>query len=267
MDFENITSRENRLVKSLKKLMSSSSCRRENGLFVLEGLRLSCDAVQNGYSVETVIITENFADDIRLSELFCVAKQRVIMPESLFKFISDTVNPQGVMCTVKTPETLFSADSIRSGKYIMLENTADPANLGAIARTAEALGVSGLIVSSSGCDPFSPKSQRAAMGALLRLPIFLFNDCKSEIELLKQKGFTVYASVVSKKAESLLDVRFCDDSVVLIGNEANGLTDTAISSSDISLTINMKGRAESLNAAAAAAIIMWQMTKAGDPSQ
>ncbi len=261
VDFEIIESKENKLIKSVRKLVSSSSERREKGLFVLEGLRLCNDAAFNGYSIETLIVSSDFSEYIKIDRLYSLSKRCVKLPLSLFKTLCDTVNPQGVLCVVKIPLTVYSGvENINNGKYIMLENTADPSNLGAIARTAEALGISGLIMSSVSTDPFSPKAQRSGMGALLRLPIFVSRNITDDLNLLKSKGFLLYASVVSGDAKSLSSVSFCKDSIVLIGNEANGLTDETIKQCDEKVTIKMLGRAESLNAAAAAAIFMWQMT-------
>lgn len=260
MDFEIIESKDNKLIKSVRKLVSSAQDRKSEKLFVLEGLRLCNDAALNGYTLETLLISQNFKDVDKISKLMSLAKRRVMVPDALFKSLCDTVNPQGVLCVAKIPHTVSSIDEVNGGKYIMLENTADPANLGTIARTAEALGIKGLIISSKGTDPFSPKSQRAGMGALLRLPIYLSDDILTDISTLKNRGFTVFSSVVYSDAESLLRVTFPENSVVLIGNEANGLTSEAVTLSDRKVTIKMAGRAESLNAAAAAAIFMWQMT-------
>ncbi len=259
MDFEIIESKENKLIKSVRKLVSSSSERKKTNSFVLEGLRLCNDAAFNGYTVKTLIISEAFKEIDKIDELIKVSERCVKVPDSLFKTLCDTVNPQGVLCVVKIPVTVSGISALNGGKYIMLENTADPSNLGAISRTAEALGINGLIISSISTDPFSPKAQRSGMGALLRLPIFLTSDFLADIENLKQKGFTVFASVVNQNAESLSNVKFPQNSVVLIGNEANGLTNEAIELCDRKVTIKMPGRAESLNAAAAAAIFMWQM--------
>ena len=261
MDFEIIESKENKLIKSIRKLVASNSERKENGLFVLEGLRLCNDAAVNGYSIETLVVSDSFSDLDKISELCNVAKRRVRLSSPTFKSLCDTVNPQGVLCVVKIPDTVKCVEGLTSGKYVMLENTADPSNLGAIARTAEALGIDGLIVSSMSTDPFSPKAQRAGMGALLRLPIYISSNLMSDIAVLKGKGFKLFASVVSGEAESLSDIEFPESSIVLIGNEANGLTADVINQCDRSLTIKMSGRAESLNAAAAAAIIMWQMSE------
>lgn len=261
VEFSFISSKENKLIKSVRKLMSSARERKTTGTFVLEGLRLCADAAQNGYSVDTLIVSEALENSDRLKAIVSVAKQCVKVPESLFSYMCDTVSPQGVMCVVKIPETVGNIAEISRGKYIVLENTADPANLGTISRTAEALGLSGLIISSNGCDPFSPKAQRAGMGALLRLPIYLTNNLIDDLLMLKTKGFCTYASVVSNAECDVTKVDYPENCAVLIGNEANGLTPEAIAACEKLVTITMRGRAESLNAAAAASIIMWEMVR------
>lgn len=260
MDFERIESRENRLVKSVKALMSSAKERKSSKMFVLEGMRLCRDAVLNGYSVDTVIAAEDF-HDADTEKLFGTAKRKVVMPRRLFDSLCDTVNPQGILCLVKTPDTVFGIESAEKGKFIVLENTADPSNLGAVSRSAEAFGIDGLMVSSTGCDPFSPKALRASMGALLRLPVYIFGDIEECISALRLKGIKCFASVVKNADREVRQVTFPDGCAVLIGNEANGLTEKAISLCDEKITIAMRGRAESLNAAAAATVIMWEMTE------
>ena len=134
------------------------------------------------------------------------------------------------------------------------ENIQDPGNLGTVARTAEALGIDGLIV--KGVDPYSPKVLRASMGAILRLPIIEPDDI---LDFITASGKRVVGTVVTK-AKSIKDFKFLAD-IVLIGNEANGLTENAKSVCDELVTIEMAGRAESLNAAAASSIIAWEMVK------
>lgn len=260
MNFEYISSKDNKLIKSVRRLMSSARERREQGVFVLEGLRLCADAAFSNYTIETVIISETVNESERLSAVLAAAKTAVRVPDSLFGSFCDTVTPQGVLCIVKRPVEI-SVETIESGKYIMLENTADPANLGAIARTAEAFGISGIIVSNVSCDLFSPKSQRAAMGALLRMPVIQSKDIIEDIRLLKSKGFKVFASVVKNADCVVTKADFSGDCAVIIGNEANGLSDSAIFESDVKVTIPMNGRAESLNAAAAASVLMWEMVR------
>ena len=263
MEFSFISSKDNKIVKSVRKLLTSNKERRLTGTFVLEGLRLCADAALNGYEVETLIISDNVDVCDRIDVITKVAKQCVKIPESLFSYMCDTVSPQGVMCIVKIPKTVGNVCDISGGKYVVLENTADPANLGTISRTAEALGLNGIIVSNIGCDPFSPKVQRAGMGALLRLPIYISHNLVNDLKQLKQKEFSLFASVVSNADSDVSKVDYPKNCCVLIGNEANGLTNEAIAICDKKITITMQGRAESLNAASAASIIMWEMVRKG----
>lgn len=257
--FNIITSRENPLIKLVAALQVSSEKRRRNGLFVLEGLRICKDACDNGIRFDKLIVSdaaaEKYAADTEKFSL--ISDECYKIPDSLFKKISDTKTPQGIIAVAKMPVT-GSCGIDKNGKYIALENVADPSNLGAVSRTAEALGVNGIILSSDGCDPYSPKALRASMGTLLRVPVFV---TESFAETLKSTGLKRYACVVDKTAESIKKQSFENGSVVMIGNEANGLTDSAKQSADVLVTIPMTGRAESLNAAAAAAIAIWEMMK------
>ena len=259
MDFKVIESKDNSLIKLISQLQTSAKARKENGLFVLEGLRICKDAFDNGIRFDKLIISETakskYCEDI---ENFSKTSDELIkIPDSLFKKISDTQSPQGIIALVKIPENLLNSIS-EKGKYIALENVSDPSNLGAIARTAEALGVDGIILSSDGCDPYSPKSLRASMGTLLRMPLIILNDFANQI---KDLNLTIYSCVVDKDAEKITDILFGDGSVVVIGNEANGITKETKNVSDKLITIEMKGSAESLNAAAAAAISIWELMK------
>ena len=257
--FNIITSRENPLIKLVAALQVSSEKRKRNGLFVLEGLRICKDACDNGIKFDKLIVSdaaaEKYAADTEKFSL--ISDECYKIPDSLFKKISDTKTPQGIIAVAKMPVT-GSCGIDKNGKYIALENVSDPSNLGAISRTAEALGVNGIILSSDGCDPYSPKALRASMGTLLRVPVFV---TESFAETLKSTDLKRYACVVNKTAESIKEQSFENGSVVMIGNEANGLTDSAKQSADVLVTIPMTGRAESLNAAAAAAIAMWEMMK------
>lgn len=257
--FNIITSRENPLIKLVAALQVSSEKRKRNGLFVLEGLRICKDACDNGIKFDKLIVSdaaaEKYAADTEKFSL--ISDECYKIPDSLFKKISDTKTPQGIIAVAKIPVT-GSCGIDKNGKYIALENVADPSNLGAISRTAEALGVNGIILSSDGCDPYSPKALRASMGTLLRVPVFV---TESFAETLKSTGLKRYACVVDKTVESIKEQGFGNGSVVMIGNEANGLTDSAKQLADVLVTIPMTGRAESLNAAAAAAIAMWEMMK------
>lgn len=259
MDFKTVTSRENPIIKLAASLQSSAKARRENGLFVLEGLRICLDAFENNIPFKKLIITqtskEKYAAEVHT--FFEKAEEVYIIPDSLFKKISDTSTPQGIIALAELPFKKDYEIDI-SGRYIALENIQDPSNLGAVSRTAEALGVTGIILSSDCCDPFSPKSIRASMGTLLRLPIIILHDFSTQISSL---GLKTFGCVVEREAVSIIDAGLSRGCVLIIGNEANGITEATRNACDMLITIPMRGRAESLNAAVAASISMWEMMK------
>lgn len=257
-DFKEITSKENSLIKLTSELQNSSKKRQENGLFVLEGLRICKDAYDNGIRFDKLIVSKNAMEKYHseISEFSDVSAECFILPDSLFKRISETDSPQGIIVLASKP-TMVGLD-YKNGKFVGLENMQDPSNLGAIARSCEALGVNGILLSKNCCDPYSPKSLRASMGTLLRVPVVILDDFANDI---KNSGLKSFACVVDCNALPITEAKFCKGSIVLIGNEANGLTDDTVNSSDYKITIPMNGTAESLNASVAAAIAAWEMMK------
>lgn len=261
---DRIISKDNRKIKDTVKLISSAKYRAQAGLFVLEGMRLCCDAAQCGTCIHTLFVTDDALSryDDKISLLTSAAAEAYIVSEDVFYKMSKTVSPQGVIAVCKSPDIEQNLDKINSnGKYIACENVSDPSNLGAISRTAEALAVSGMILIGNCCDPFGSKAQRASMGSLLRLPLFRFADVNSAYDFLHERSITVYASVVECDAEKIGDVIFSGGSAIIIGNEGNGLTGEARAVCDRKITIPITGRAESFNAASAAAILLWELMK------
>ena len=258
LGFKEITSKDNSLIKLVCDLQRSAKVRVENSLFVLEGLRICKDAFDNGIKFDKLIVSHTAFDKYynEILEFSKISNENILIPDSLFKKISETTSPQGIIAVAKKPERCEI--NFKKGRFIGLENLQDPSNLGAIARTAEALGVSGIIMSKNCCDPYAPKSIRASMGTLLRLPIFITENFAEEIN---DFGLVSYACVVDSNALPINEVNFSDGCVVAIGNEANGLTEETVKSSDYSVTIPMKGTAESLNASVAASIVAWEMMK------
>ena len=257
-EFIKITSKDNQLIKLVGLLQSSAKHRKEQNCFVLEGLRICDDAYQNNIKFDKLIVTntalEKHGDYI---ESFSKNSDSCyILSDDLFKKISDTNSPQGIIALAKIPQ--INKNISLNGRYIALENLADPSNLGAIARTAEALGVDGIIMSADSCDPYSPKSLRSSMGTLLRLPLYITENIT---EFIKENKLRSFACVVDKDAESIVSQSFSDGDVLMIGNEANGLSQNAKECASHRITIKMQGKAESLNAAAAASIAMWEMIK------
>ena len=257
-EFIEISSKDNPLIKFVSQLQNSAKHRKEKNLFVLEGLRICDDAYQNNIRFDKLIVTKSALDKHNddINRFLTVSEKCYVLKEDLFKKISDTNSPQGIIAVAKIPHISHKVSC--EGRYIALENLADPSNLGAIARTAEALGVSGIIISSDSCDPYAPKSLRSSMGTLLRIPVYSVDDI---IDFINKNGLRAFACVVDKTADSITTHRFKNGDVLLVGNEANGLTDAIKQAAYRQVTIKMHGKAESLNAAAAAAIAMWEMVK------
>lgn len=258
-----ITSRNNEKIKNAAKICADSSYRKKTGMFFLEGLRLCCDAAENGMKPETVFVTEAAIEknEKELEVLLTSGKETFVITDEIADKLSDTKNTQGVFCVCKTLDKFANIDKINNnGIYIAMENVQTPDNLGAAARTAEALGLDGMIV-SGGCDIHNPKALRASMGSLLRLDVFSVANLPSFLEKCNSDGMNTYAAVPDSKALPVTEIDKSKGMICVVGNEGNGLTEKTISSCSSTITIPMKGRAESLNAAAAACMIMWEMVR------
>lgn len=255
-----ITSRDNDLIKLVSKLMTSAKARRENCLFAAEGVRLCRDALLSGAAVDTFIYTpraaEKYPDDFRA--LCSSAERSVEVSNELFAKIADTGAPQGFMCIIRHDRSSHEFLPEPGRKYIALENIQDPSNLGTILRTAEALGTDGVILSADCCDIVSPKVVRGSMGAVFRLPYMTVPAFPESIHEWIRMGLACYAST-PRDAQDIRTVDFSQGGIILIGNEGGGLRPETIEACSRRVRIEMRGRAESLNAAAAAAILMYEM--------
>lgn len=255
---EKITSKDNSLIKHIAKLMSSAKYRHENACFVCEGIRLCMDAVFSGAQIICFCFTEKaFEKNRENAGLICSAAKRCVeLSVPLFSKLSSTDTPQGFLCIVRSEEKSFKAE--KGSCYAALERIQDPSNLGTILRTAEALGADGVILSSDCCDVYSPKVVRGSMGAVFRLPVCIVEDLTQTVWELGKKGIRTFAST-PRNAVNINETDFSDGGVMLIGNEGNGLDDSTIDACTDRVMIPMKGRAESLNASAAASILLYKL--------
>lgn len=256
-----IDSVSNEKIKYAVKIATSSSRRKEDRVFFLEGLRLCRDAALTGIKIKVLFVTDKAYEKNQDDADFIAdkAESAYFVSQAVANKMSLTENSQGFYCLCEYSGVLSEKDMDPKGKYIALENVRDPSNLGAICRTAEALGISGAIMCGC-CDRFGPKSQRAAMGSLLRLPVIETENLPTTLLSLKERGMKLYATTPDEKAEIITRSDMNDGVVSVIGNEANGVTDEVFAVCE-KLTIPMKGRAESLNASMAAAITMWEMMR------
>ncbi|MBQ4105490.1 MAG: RNA methyltransferase [Clostridia bacterium] len=255
-----IISKDNKLIKYVSKLQSSAKFRREEQRFVSEGLRVCLEAVSSGAEITDVLITDEALSkhESALKPLLESNAKIYLTNKNTLSHACDTKTPQGVVCVLKTLDNNIDFDTINN-KYVFLENIQDPSNLGTILRTADALGVSGVIMTRDCCDIYSPKVCRGAMGALFRVPFTFVDNAQKFISDFNNHG-TSYAAVV-RDADAVSKVSFQGSALVAIGNEGNGLTDATASACTQRITIPMNGVAESLNAAIAAGILMWEMIK------
>ncbi|MBQ8539479.1 MAG: RNA methyltransferase [Ruminococcus sp.] len=260
---EVIKSKDNKTVKYISKLISSAKFRREESRFVTEGVRLCEEALKNNAHIDFLVCSVSAYDKYSdIVSLLCKsAKNTLVIEDRIFSALSDTKTPQGVLCVVKTLDKRFCFDTIReNGILLALDSIQDPSNLGTILRSADALGVSGVVLSSTCCDVFSPKVVRGSMGAVFRVPFYITNDLPQFVSDFNKYGKS-YACVLDDTASTINNVKFCAPSLSVIGNEGNGVSKEVISACTDKLYIPMHNNAESLNAAVAASIIMWEMVK------
>ncbi|MCM1316030.1 MAG: RNA methyltransferase [Muribaculaceae bacterium] len=252
-----ITSKDNPVIKLYQKLSSSKKERIQYGLFVLEGLRITQDAINENTRITHLILTENSAG--KYPDLFQADLRNtkvIVISNELGNRISATSTTQGVFAICGIPQhkkTVFSDD----GKYIILYGLQDPGNVGMIIRTADALGMNGVIMSGS-CDLYSPKVIRSTMGSVFRTNIFIENNTENLFSMLENNKITTSAAVIDGET-SLTECTFTGKHAVFIGNEGNGLPHEVSARCDRRVTIRMNGNINSLNAAMAAGILMWEM--------
>ncbi len=270
-----ISSRDNEMVRRLRRLQNDAKLRRQEGAFVIEGARLCADAARSGAAIETALLTaharEKFPD--YAAAVTAAAAHVFDITDGVAQSLSDTETAQGIICLCKALDNRKMLDTIDSSmlstfknkKWLALENVRDPGNVGTVIRTAEAVGIDGLILSAGCCDVYSPKVLRGSMGGVFRLPLWETADMAAAITRLQAAGACGYACVPSAGGDvlSVVEAPLAAGSVCVIGNEANGLSAATIDACAHRLTIPMAGRAESLNAAVAASLVMWEMSRRG----
>ncbi len=258
-----IKSKDNKTIKYISKLIKSSKLRKEEHRFVVEGVRMCEEALKNDAVIDYFVYSLSSYDkytDIIL-KLTDKASSVICVEDRIFCALSDTKTPQGVLCVVKTLDKQAHFDTIKkNGIILALDNIQDPTNLGTIIRSADALGVSGVVLSDGCCDVYSPKVVRGSMGAVFRIPLYITNDLPDYVASFNEYG-TSFACVLDDDADTINEVKFTVPVLSVIGNEGNGVSADVINVCSKKLYIPMHNNAESLNAAVAASIIMWEMCK------
>ena len=240
-----ITSRSNERIKFIRSL-KQQKYRKESGLHLIEGERLVCDAILSGAQIQTILVDEDAGRNPSYDTYELIQVSR-----SVLESLSDTKNPQHVLAVVKTP--VYDIQNIPDGFLLALDALQDPGNLGTILRSADAFGVSGVLLGEGCCEAFSPKAVRSSMGSCYHLPIV---NCSLK-DILEEKNASGYTCVCGHlKGSEKRPVFESDKRILVIGNEGNGVSEE-ISSLCTKYRLPMKGRAESLNAAVAASVLLF----------
>ena len=251
-----ITSKDNPNVKRIAKLAKRSEAKKE-GLVYLEGTRLCEEALASGQTAVEVIVSENKAG---WAAKFTPGIEPLVLSENVFAKISQTVNPQGVAIVIREPHFAEDIPSKGDGKdiYVVLENTQDPGNLGTIIRMADAFGLTAVIISPTTCDPYNDKVIRATMGSIWHIPVVrkIMDEC---FKYFTDRNIDTIATHLKGNELGSGDLKL--PCAYFIGNEGDGLTDETSNRCTRLVKIPMKGKAESLNAAVAASIIGYELSK------
>ena len=246
-----ITTSQNKQVKRILKLKKSARERRKEQLFLVEGIRMFEEIPAD--RLYKVYATEEFQKAHQ--EMFSKMEPELVSSQ-VMKEISDTMTPQGVLALVKMKEFQMEQLAEENARLLVLENLQDPGNLGTILRTGEGAGVTGIIMSRDTVDIYNPKVIRSTMGSIFRVPFVYADNMEQVMEFLKKNQITAYAAHLDGTNYTKEDYR--KSSAFFIGNEGNGLSDGLTRAADRKIKIPMSGNVESLNAAMAAGLLMYE---------
>lgn len=254
-----ITSKDNETIKHIRKL-KEKKYRDEYGEYIVEGIKLINEAIEEKQNVKTIIVCDNCNKEaLNQNSMYEVAKLDCIyVDEKVFNTITEVKNPQGILAVVekqnKEKQINFNEDII-----VALDDIQDPGNLGTILRTVDSVGLSQIIVSKKSGDVYNSKVVRSTMGAIFRVNVIESENLKDTIKEIKKHKFNVISTSLDTD-KSLYDVNL-NKTVIVIGNEANGVSKEIQELSDIKIKIPMLGKTESLNASVATGIVLYEYVR------
>lgn len=259
-----ITSAGNAQVKNIVQLKNKGKARREQDCFIVEGIRMFMEIPKTSL-VKTYVSEKFYAQlqkELRWETLDLKPGDYEVVADAVFQSMSDTVTPQGILSVVRQnhrslEQILDISHSAQSHCYLILEDIQDPGNLGTILRTAEGAGVAGIIMSKNTADIYNPKVVRSTMGAIFRMPYVYVDDIQAAVKALKSKGIKIYAAHL-EGIKNYDAVDYTTVSAFMIGNEGNGLSPQLAKLADEYIRIPMCGQVESLNAAIAATVLIYE---------
>lgn len=253
-----ITAASNQRVKNLVNLIQKAKARREQDVFITEGIKMFLEADLK--KIKEVYVSQSFYEKGMEREKVEQCNYEILSDE-LFKKVSDTQTPQGILCVMEQYhyelEDLFRKEN---PLFLILEDIQDPGNLGTMVRTAEGAGVDGIIMTKGTVDIYNPKTIRSTMGSVYRMPFFYTEDLHETMKKLQERNVKLFAAHLQGK-NFYHQMDFTSATAFLIGNEGNGLKEETAAAADVYMKIPMEGKVESLNAAVASVILMYEAAR------
>lgn len=263
-----ITSKDNEIIKSLKKL-KDKKYRDEQGLYIVEGIKIIQEAIAEHAKINKIVICEECveAEEISQKLLYEIAKYNCIyVSKKVFATLTDVVAPQGILAVIEKPYKKYEntkeiGESIDYSQDIILvlDGVQDPGNLGTILRTADSVNLNQIIITKNTADPYNPKVVRSTMGAIFRVKIIETDNLVQTLKEIKKNKFKVVVTSLDTE-ESIYDIDYRKKAII-IGNEANGVSKEVQNFADSKVKIPMLGRTESLNASVATGVVLYEYVR------
>ncbi len=245
-----ITSKDNEIIKNIKKLKEKKY---RLDTYIVEGIKMVKEAISENQEIELIAIREDFKIDFDTKKI-----KIVTISNKIFNDISDVKTPQGILAVIKKNQN--NQIETNSDYILALDSLQDPGNMGTIIRTADSANINQIIINKTTVDPYSPKVIRSTMGAIYRTNIIEVEDLKATLKEMKSKGFQIITTDL-KATQSIYDINYNNKTVVVIGNEANGVSQEILQTADKKVIIPMLGKTESLNASIAASIMIYEYVR------
>lgn len=253
-----ITSKDNEIIKHIKKL-KEKKYREEFSEFIVEGIKMIDEAIKENAKIKSIIICDDCKNQgaIPSDLMYEIAKLDCIyVSEKVFNTITDVINPQGIMAILEKPQNSENIIDYTASSYLILDNIQDPGNMGTILRTADSLGFKQIIISKGSADVYNLKVVRSTMGAIFRVKVIESENLVKTVKAMKKHKINIYATDL-KTDKSIYDVDY-SKSAIVIGNEANGVSNEVLNEATERIKIPMIGKTESLNAAVATSVILYE---------
>lgn len=255
-----ISSKDNEFIKHVKKL-KDKKYRDMNQEFVIEGIKLIREAIEENADIKQIIICDNClnSDVIPKELMYEIAKYEcVYVTEKIFSTITDVNTPQGILAIIGRNSTENEID-YNQDMIVALDDIQDPGNLGTILRTVDSVGLNQILVSKGTADCYNPKVVRSTMGAIFRIKIIECDNLTTTLQEARKHQYKVIVTSLQTE-NSVYDIKY-NKKVVVIGNEANGVSDEIQNLADEKIKIPMLGKTESLNASVATGIVLYEYVR------